>query len=388
MSARKGQIGATSKRGAYLSANGASNTTCTSRKDTTPMPMSTTRNAPPPASGGLRKLILLSMCDPEYVLRSKHKWQLLESMDILRDMVELIQSVAYLHTRGIMHRSLSRATFVRHNGRIKVALSSSAIMHGGWVYAKNIHHARYVAPELDIARGATASYNQTVDLWALGMTLLELLCGTDYARSGADALTQIYKICEWKPYPIYRAALRIKEYSRRRCVRNIVRECCQEYELMRTVGIVNIIADLLHPLPTSRPSAMECLQQLLAPAPRCDPIVQPVHNMATLLARDLWLIVTNSESREQAHACSEGATNHTTSADACSFMPAAVGPQLLVQSHFMCSVLAHVMMSDTMPKALGDPSHSDRLQGRDTSYVVQKISASVDCSFVVNNSYK
>jgi len=88
---------------------------------------------------------------------------------------EIAKSLSYLHECGIVHRDLKPSNIFYENGYVKVgdyglAKAISASCHSGHTITVGTVH--YMAPEI-----GAGSYNRSIDIYALGILLYEMLTG-------------------------------------------------------------------------------------------------------------------------------------------------------------------------------------------------------------------
>jgi len=88
---------------------------------------------------------------------------------------EIAKSLSFLHECGIVHRDLKPSNIFYENGYVKVgdyglAKSISASRHSGHTITVGTVH--YMAPEI-----GAGSYNRSIDIYALGVLLYEMLTG-------------------------------------------------------------------------------------------------------------------------------------------------------------------------------------------------------------------
>ena len=91
-------------------------------------------------------------------------------------MLMLLQGISYCHEKNIMHRDLKPANLlISHTGHLKIAdfgLARVFIQDGSRLYSHQVATRWYRAPEL--LYGAR-TYDQSVDLWAVGTIFGEML---------------------------------------------------------------------------------------------------------------------------------------------------------------------------------------------------------------------
>jgi len=88
---------------------------------------------------------------------------------------EIAKSLSYLHECGIVHRDLKPSNIFYENGYVKVgdyglAKAISASRHSG--HTITVGTVSYMAPEI-----GAGSYNRSIDIYALGVLLYEMLTG-------------------------------------------------------------------------------------------------------------------------------------------------------------------------------------------------------------------
>ena len=88
----------------------------------------------------------------------------------------LCRAVGYLHDHGIVHRDLKPANIFLEHGLLKVGdygLSKSMSASHRSAQTQSVGTVHYMAPEI-----ASGNYNKSVDIYALGVILFEMLTGT------------------------------------------------------------------------------------------------------------------------------------------------------------------------------------------------------------------
>jgi eukaryotic-like serine/threonine-protein kinase len=87
----------------------------------------------------------------------------------------LCRGVAYLHDQGIVHRDLKPANVFIENGHLKVGdygLSRRVSISQGGDMTQGVGTPNYMAPEIK-----SGNYTQSIDIYALGVILFEMLTG-------------------------------------------------------------------------------------------------------------------------------------------------------------------------------------------------------------------
>jgi serine/threonine protein kinase len=107
---------------------------------------------------------------------------------------EIALGLARIHAAGVMHRDIKPSNLLLRNGRIRIAdfgfatSSATSSAHLGTAY--------YMAPEV----ATCGTYDKSADMWSLGCTLLEMICGR-VAFHGVRMLAQLVE-AQTRPFPI------------------------------------------------------------------------------------------------------------------------------------------------------------------------------------------
>ncbi|ORY63512.1 serine/threonine-protein kinase ksp1 [Pseudomassariella vexata] len=98
----------------------------------------------------------------------------LETEHVRRFMLELVDAVSYMHSKGIYHRDIKPENiFLTENGSMKLGDFGLATTDK-WSYESTVGSDRYMAPEQYDSAGAGYSPIQA-DIWAIGICLLNIL---------------------------------------------------------------------------------------------------------------------------------------------------------------------------------------------------------------------
>ncbi len=95
--------------------------------------------------------------------------------DIRHWLAEISSGLSYLHSRGLVHRDLKPANIFENNGTIKigdVGLSKFISESQAHAQTQSVGTVHYMAPEV-----AHGRYGKTVDVYALGVMLWEMITG-------------------------------------------------------------------------------------------------------------------------------------------------------------------------------------------------------------------
>lgn len=98
----------------------------------------------------------------------------LETEHVRRFMLELVDAVSYMHSKGIYHRDIKPENiFLTESGAMKLGDFGLASTDK-WSYESTVGSDRYMAPEQYDSAGAGYSPAQA-DIWAIGICLLNIL---------------------------------------------------------------------------------------------------------------------------------------------------------------------------------------------------------------------
>ena len=98
----------------------------------------------------------------------------LETEHVRRFMLQLVDSVAYMHSKGVYHRDIKPENiFLTHDGAMKLGDFGLATTDK-WSYEMTVGSDRYMAPEQFDSAGAGYSPAEA-DIWAIGICLLNIL---------------------------------------------------------------------------------------------------------------------------------------------------------------------------------------------------------------------
>ncbi|KAF3769911.1 hypothetical protein M406DRAFT_270917 [Cryphonectria parasitica EP155] len=98
----------------------------------------------------------------------------LETEHVRRFMLELVDAVAYIHSKGVYHRDIKPENiFLGKDGTMKLGDFGLAIKDK-WTYETSVGSDRYMSPEQYDSAGAGYSPAQA-DIWAIGICLLNIL---------------------------------------------------------------------------------------------------------------------------------------------------------------------------------------------------------------------
>ncbi|KAK5664140.1 hypothetical protein OQA88_355 [Cercophora sp. LCS_1] len=98
----------------------------------------------------------------------------LETEHVRRFMLELVDAVSYIHSKGVYHRDIKPENiFLTESGSVKLGDFGLATTDN-WTYETTVGSDRYMSPEQYDSAGAGYSPAQA-DIWAIGVCLLNIL---------------------------------------------------------------------------------------------------------------------------------------------------------------------------------------------------------------------
>lgn len=110
----------------------------------------------------------------------------LETEHVRRFMLELVDAVAYIHSKGIYHRDIKPENiFLGKDGAMKLGDFGLATTDK-WTYETSVGSDRYMSPEQYDSAGAGYSPAQA-DIWAIGICLLNILFSRNPFTSPAES---------------------------------------------------------------------------------------------------------------------------------------------------------------------------------------------------------
>lgn len=116
--------------------------------------------------------------------------------------LQVVEGLSFIHSKDIVHRDLKPENILvdeQHSqgGLLEVKLSDfghSKLINDGYSTAKStVGTPQYWAPEVSDPSRAALGYDQTADLWSLGVLLYVMLIGAYPFHGGADRTEQIRK---------------------------------------------------------------------------------------------------------------------------------------------------------------------------------------------------
>lgn len=100
---------------------------------------------------------------------------------VLRLTIPLLDALKLLHSRSVVHRDIKPSNImVDENGTSKLMdLGIAKTVYGGSKTVGFIGTVQYAAPELIVQANETSSADYRIDIYALGITIYELICGVN-----------------------------------------------------------------------------------------------------------------------------------------------------------------------------------------------------------------
>ena len=154
--------------------------------------------------------------DLKQYLDSLPKDQLVDSKVIKSLMYQLVQAVAYLHSKRILHRDLKpQNILITRGGCVKLADFGLARTYQIPLrpYTHEVVTLWYRAPEILLG---TLEYSSALDVWSLGTIFLELLIKAPFFV-GDSEIDQLYKIFRKLGTPnetIWPGVSKLRDYKR------------------------------------------------------------------------------------------------------------------------------------------------------------------------------
>jgi len=151
-------------------------------------------------ASGDRQLIVMEYLEGK-TLRDILKERMLSPEEVMSIAPMICEALGYAHARGVIHRDVKPDNiFVLQNGNIKVAdfgiakmLKVSDRTHTDVIMGT----PNYIAPE--VVRGMP--FDHRVDIFALGVTIYEMLTGRRPFEAGNDYAV-IFKVASEEPFPL------------------------------------------------------------------------------------------------------------------------------------------------------------------------------------------
>ena len=96
--------------------------------------------------------------------------------EISTTMKQVVEGLSYLHKRGIVHRDIKASNLLYHKGVIKIADFGISLLNSEGVGESKM--GRFGSPYWMSPEVLSESiYNDKTDIWALGITAIELAEG-------------------------------------------------------------------------------------------------------------------------------------------------------------------------------------------------------------------
>lgn len=141
---------------------------------------------------------------------------------ISMEICHVLDALQYLHSRGVVHRDVKPSNIMIENGSvIKLMDLGIARLNGGNKYSSYgfIGTPQYAAPEQILRDSQNAEINAQTDIYAIGVTLYELITGNNPFRTDIEAEILSRQMSMKLPYDkkiprsLYRVILKATEKS-------------------------------------------------------------------------------------------------------------------------------------------------------------------------------
>jgi len=159
--------------------------------------------------GGGRLNIFLEHASEGSVQQALRKFGRLSELVIRKYTRQLLEGLAYLHSKGVIHRDIKASNVLVNKGQVKLAdfgCSKKTYFDGDRSEHQHsmIGTTIYMAPEVmksDVTDEENSGYGRKADIWSLGLMVLEMAQGKPpYTNPGVA----IFKVCmtdELPPFP-------------------------------------------------------------------------------------------------------------------------------------------------------------------------------------------
>jgi len=116
-------------------------------------------------------------------------------------LVKTCRAICRLHDNGIIHRDIKGANImVSPAGAVKLCdFGISTLVSNDSALRQKAGTAAYMAPELCALGVGSTTYDEKVDVWALGILAIDLAMGSLPGNGRRDALRMIYTTCHNVP---------------------------------------------------------------------------------------------------------------------------------------------------------------------------------------------
>lgn len=160
---------------------------------------------------------------------------------------QTLMGLAYLHSQRIIHRDIKAANILLTNtGNVKLAdFGVSGRLQNSIKRKTFVGTPYWMAPEIIQRKGG---YNEKVDIWSLGITVIELCTGS-VPHSEEEPLKALYQICK-RPPPILkgsRYSIYIKDFIKL-CLQMVPEDRPSALELLKVKFITKSKFRLYNPL--------------------------------------------------------------------------------------------------------------------------------------------